>query len=149
MKRKKLYNVLFPIWILMFYPITWLIVIPGNFIIDSVVLFFGMYILKMSLKTQVYKKSILKVFLFGMLADIIGTLYMFIVGFVFETAQYGDEPQLTIPGVIIASVMIFVFNYFITFRKMEKKPRLILSILIAILTAPYTFLIPSDWIYME
>ena len=34
----KLYNVLFPFWMLILFPQMWWIVLPGNFIIDSAVL---------------------------------------------------------------------------------------------------------------
>lgn len=146
-KKTKLYNVLFPIWLLWLYPLLWLIIIPGNFIIDSLVLLLSMYILKINNKKQFYKKSILKVFLFGMLSDIIGTLYLFLMMFVFEIGNMGDELYLTTPGVIVSALMIFIFNYFITFRKINKKERLKLSIIFAVATAPYTFLIPLNWIY--
>lgn len=51
----KLYNVLFPFWMLMMFPTAWLIVIPGNFIIDSLVLIISMAVLKITDKRQCYK----------------------------------------------------------------------------------------------
>ena len=36
----------------------------------------------------------------------------------------GDELFLTIPAIIISAAMIFVFNYFFTFRSSEKAFRL-------------------------
>lgn len=147
MKNHKFYNVLFPVWMLILFPLAWLIVIPGNFIIDSLVLIFSMMILKISEKKLYYKKFILKIFLFGMLADIIGTLFMFVLQFLFELGMMGDELYITIPGLIISSGLIFVFNYFVTFRSLDKKLRLKLSLIFAIATAPYTYLIPTSWIY--
>ena len=47
-KQTKLYNVLFPVWMLMLFPQMWLMVLPGNFLIDSLVLVIAMYILKMA-----------------------------------------------------------------------------------------------------
>lgn len=143
----KLYNVLFPFWMLMMFPAAWLIVIPGNFIIDSLVLVISMAILKITNKKQWYKRYILKIFAFGMLADIIGAAYMLLMVMVFEVGIMGDEPYLTIPGLVISAVMIFVFNYFITFRGADKTYRLKLSLIFAAVTAPYTFLIPSSWLY--
>lgn len=143
----KLYNVLFPFWILVMFPVAWLIVIPGNFIIDSLVLVISMAILKITDKKQWYKRYILKIFAFGMLADIIGTSYMLLMVMVFEVGIMGDEPYLTIPGLVISTVMIFVFNYFVTFRGTDKTSRLKLSLIFAVVTAPYTFLIPSSWLY--
>ena len=72
----KLYNVLFPFWMLLLFPQVWLIVLPGNFIIDSLVLIMSMLVLKISEKKQFYKRHILKIYGFGMLSDIIGSAYM-------------------------------------------------------------------------
>jgi putative flippase GtrA len=66
---------------------------------------------------------------------------------VFELGRMGDELYLTIPALIISAVSIFLLNYFITFRNAEKKTRLQLSIIFAVVTAPYTFLVPSEWLY--
>lgn len=143
----KLYNVLFPFWMLLLFPVTWLIVIPGNFLIDSLVLIISMAVLKISDKKQWYKRYILKIFAFGMLADIIGSAYMLLMITVFEVGRMGDEPYLTIPGLVISAVMIFVFNYFVTFKKIEKSVRLKLALIFAAITAPYTFLVPSSWLY--
>ena len=55
-KNNKLYNIIFPVWMLWLFPIVWLIVIPGNFIIDSLVLLANMYVLKISNKKEFYKK---------------------------------------------------------------------------------------------
>lgn len=146
-KTTKLYNILFPIWMLWMFPLTWLIIIPGNFIIDSLVLIISMIILKIDDKKIFYKKNILKVYLFGMLADIIGALLIFFMFFVLQIGVSSDELYLTIPGVLLSSIMIFIFNYFITFKKLDKKNKLKLSLIFAIITAPYTFLIPISWIY--
>lgn len=141
------YNVIFPVWLLWLFPIIWLIVIPGNFIIDSLVLLFSMYILRINDKKQFYKRNILKIYIFGMISDIIGSLFMALLMLVFNIGITSDELYLTIPGVLVSSVFIFIFNYFITFRKLDKKNRLKLSLIFAITTAPYTFMIPLNWIY--
>ena len=146
-KKLKLNNIIFPVWLLWLFPIVWLIVIPANFIIDSLVLLACLYILKLSDKLIFYKKHILKIYLFGMLSDIIGSIYMFLMMFIFKTATTGFELYLTIPGVVFSGVLIFIFNYFITFKNIDKKDRLRLSIIFAVVTAPYTFLIPFNWLY--
>lgn len=143
----KLYNVLFPVWFLMLLPQLWLVILPGNFIIDSLVLIISMYALKITEKKAFYKQHILKIFLFGMLSDIIGAAYLFIMAFVFELGIMGDELYLTGPALLISAAMIFVFNYYVTFKKDEPALRLKFSLIFAIVTAPYTFLIPSSWIY--
>ena len=143
----KLYNVLFSFWMLLLIPYLWALVLPGNFIIDSLVFALSMLLLRLENKKQWYKKCILKIFGFGMLSDIIGSAYMLVLMLVFKIGNMGDELYLTVPALIISAVMIFVFDYFISFRQMDKKRRLILSLIFAIVTAPYTFLIPSSWLY--
>ncbi|MBR2048993.1 MAG: hypothetical protein IKC09_07985 [Oscillospiraceae bacterium] len=146
-KDVRVYNVLFPVWMLVTLPMIWWIVIPGNFIIDSLVLFLAAKRLKAEDPKGLYKRHILPVFLFGFLSDILAAIPMW-GGVLLELGGiYGDSPLLTVPGVALAGGLIFVFNYFITFRKCEKPLRKKLSLILAVATAPYTFLIPSAWIY--
>ncbi len=142
--RKKLYNIIFPIWFLMLFPIAWLVIIPCNFLIDSLVLILSMIILKINDRKEVYNKSIIKIVLFGFLADIIGAGLLLLVCYLFELS---DEIYITLPAMVISAILIFVFDYFISFKKFDKKNRLKLSIIYAVVTAPYTFLIPMSWTY--
>lgn len=146
-KEIKLYNVLFPFWILLLFPQLWLIVLPGNFIIDSVVLIASMVCLKIENKRNLYKQNILKIFGFGILSDIIGSAYMLIMMIPLQIGRMGDELYLTVPALIISAVCIFAFNYFVTFKKWDKHIRVKLAIIFAVVTAPYTFLVPSAWLY--
>lgn len=127
------------------FPQTWLVVIPTNFIIDSIVLIVSAWLLKMTDKKLFYKKHILKAYAFGMLSDVIGSAYMLLALTVFEAGNMGDELYLTLPALFIASLCIFLFNFFVTFKKSDK--RLVLSVIFAIITAPYTFLVPSSLLY--
>ena len=146
-KDVRLHNVLFPFWMLLLFPQVWLIVLPGNFLIDSLVLLISMLVLKIGDKKQWYIKYIFPIFAFGMLSDIIGAAYMLLMMIGFDMGRMGDEWYLTVPALLFSAVLIFVFNYFITFRKTERKLRLKLSLIFAIVTAPYTFLVPSSWLY--
>lgn len=147
MKKTKLFNLLFPIWLLGLFPLMWLIIIPGNFIIDSLVLIVCLFILKINSKKEFYKKNILKIYLFGMLSDFIGAGLIALLFFVFKLGTRGDELYLTIPSVIITGLLIYIFNYKISFKNCEPKIRKTLSLIFAIVTAPYTFMIPINWIY--
>lgn len=144
--KVKLYNVLFPFWMILMFPQAWLVVLPGNFIIDSLVFLVSLTILKLPEKKQWYKTHILKIYAFGMLADLVGAGYMLLMT-VFEIGRMGDEPYLTIPALAISTCLIFVLDYFVTFRTVDKKPRLLLALIFTVVTAPYTFLIPSSWLY--
>lgn len=149
MKKKdvKLYNVLFPVWILLSIPSLWWVTIPGNFLIDSLVLVIAMKALKLENRMEFYQKHIIPVFLLGFLADILAAALMWLGMYLNLGGTYGDSPALTIPGVLIAGVLIWVFNYFVSFRKCDKPLRKKLALVFAIATAPYTFLIPSSLLY--
>ena len=142
----KLYNILFPIWMLMILPSAWIAVLPINFIVDSLVLIIAAKAMGI-FKDGIYKKHILKVWIFGFLADIMGALYMIGMMLSFAKDTQPDDFCLTVPATIIAAVLIFVFNYLISFRDIDKRERFKMAIAFAVFTAPYTFLIPLSWIY--
>ena len=146
-KDVRLYNVLFPFWMLMLFPTVWLIVLPSNFLIDSLVLFIALRWLGIDEKKLWYKRHILKIFTFGMLSDLVGAAYMLLMMMRFDVGNMGDELYLTLPAILLAATLIFLSNYYITFRKVEKPLRLKLALTFAIVTAPYTFLVPSSWLY--
>lgn len=139
----KLYNVLFPIWLLFLVPTVWLIAIPTNFIIDSIVLLISMKVLKIEDKKDFYLKHIFFVFLFGFLSDMLGALMLLTITVIFQNIT-GLELWLALIGVLVACFFIFFFNYSFTFRKLEESQRRKLSLIFAIFTAPITFLIPTS-----
>lgn len=146
-KEIRFYNIIFPIWMVLFFPITWLVIIPANFIIDSIVLLIALRALHILHSKRIYKRTILKVWIFGFLSDIIGAGCCLGLMHFFDLGIIGEEPIITIPGVIIAAVMIFIFNYFISFKWLGKKDRFKLALIMALTTAPYTFLIPWNSMY--
>jgi hypothetical protein len=131
---------------LILLPTTWLIAIPGNYLVDSLVLLLGMHLYKVEEKKVFYKRHIFKIFAFGFLADFIGSLLM-MSAVLLGWSNTTDEIYLTLPSLLVAEALIYVFNYYITFKKVESPVRKKLAILFTILTAPYTLLIPIDWIY--
>ena len=142
----KLYNMVFPLWLSLFLPPFWLIVLPSNFIIDSLVFLICMLVWKIPRKRYTYLRYIFKIFCFGLLSDILASAFMLICGYFSSGSFRGDELYFTIPGLILAAVLIFMFNYFVTFKPMEKQLRFRLALTFAVVTAPYTFLVPSGWV---
>lgn len=151
----------------MFLPPMIIITLGGNFIIDSLVVIGCFYAYKLlyagfNLK-EFYKKHILKVWGFGFLADFIGALVIFLVNtldgifnlnwqFVGSVNFNPFESVLALIVVLIsiavAGYFIYFFNYRYVFNKIEDKAlRHKLSLTIAIITMPWTFLIPSKILY--
>ena len=162
-KSVRLYNVIFPVWLLFIFPISWLFVIPINFAIDSLIILLGMYVLRIENKLGFYKQTIFWVFLFGFLADILGGILLLVTQFVedngafYEYVTYAVSMNpfdnvysllYTLFAVLVAGVLIYVFNRFISFRKIkELKVKRVISLLLAVLTAPYLFLLPTVTVY--
>lgn len=143
----RLNNVLFPVWMLMLFWQTWLLVLPGNFLIDSAVLLLSLRTFDKDARKTLYKKHIGKVFCFGLLADFIGAALLFVLMMVFELGQMGDELYLTLPALLLSAALIYIFNSKVTFKNEEKVLRHKLALTFAIVTAPYSFLIPSSLLY--
>lgn len=83
-KQVRLYNVLFPIWILWLFPQALLIVLPGNLFIDCLVLFLALLALKHTQKGEVVKKLWWKFWLLGFAADLVGSAWMFLGWFLID-----------------------------------------------------------------
>ena len=103
----KLNSTAFPLWLLLFVPITWLIFIPGNFLIDSIVLLISINVLNLNDKKEFYKQNILKVFLFGMASNVIGTILLALMAYILNLGTKGNELYLTIPALILTGGLIF------------------------------------------
>ena len=119
-KHEVLYDIVFPLWSLLIMPSAWIFVIPINFIIDSVVLFFAMAFLEIQEKKKFYLHSVWKVFLFGFLADLIGVLVLLLLSFsqIFQINFDGlyDDFRSVIFALIVSAVFIYIFNYYVSFK---------------------------------
>jgi hypothetical protein len=172
-KSVTLYNVIFPVWMLILIPTVWIVVLPANFIIDSLVLLLAFHLLKLGDRKTLYKQSILKVWGFGFLADMIGAIVLLTVSFA-ESAFSGSDSAawrwfydnvtgplgynafkspyalfvmlLVIAG---AGALIYLFNYKVSFKSwpVEDREKKKAALLFAVVTAPYTMLIPASWLY--
>lgn len=167
-KGIKLYNVIFPVWFLIFFPPVIFVTLIGNFIIDSLVTLlcyavFKLSALKLDLKTF-YKKSILKVWIFGFVADIIGAALLFTVNISGTSLGLPNEyltginydpfgnPQslvIIVAAMLVSAAFILFFNYRFTFARqiVDKKLRFKVALTIALITMPWTFLLPTKWFY--
>ena len=160
MKHKnniKLYNVMFPIWFFFFFPVMWLIILPVNFLVDSLVLCLSAKRQQVDERKTLWKKHILPVWGIGFLSDLIGAGLVFLIYLVVAESPLVDTWMnpvffpgtciISLPGVALAGWMIYILNKKLTFRKSQLDPAVIHKICLhlAIFTAPYTMLIPLYW----
>ena len=150
----RLYNIMFPIWFLFFFPLLWLVMLPVNFGVDSLVLMLSAKKQQVEDRKQLWKKHILAVWGIGFLSDILGAallipIYLLLVETplvdTFMNPVFFPGSVITaIPGVILAGVLIYFLNKKLTFRKSTLDAAVIhkLCLHLALFTAPYTMLIP-------
>ena len=153
----RLYNVMFPIWFFFFLPPIWLVMLPVNFGVDTLVLMLSARHQQVEDQKALWKKHILPVWGIGFLSDLIGAGLVFLIYLVVAESPLVDtwmNPVLfpgttiiSIPGVVLAGVMIYILNKKLTFRKSTLDAAVIhkLCLHLAVFTAPYTMLIPLYW----
>lgn len=171
MKRdEKLYNVLFPLWFLLLVPISWLIVIPANFVIDLLALLLAMKLLRMPDIGKNLKSAVLKSWLAGFAADLVGGGAMFLSVLAGEflpdpvrswvyhniTEAVMVNPFSSVGGflwtavcVALAGGIIYLLNLKFCLKKtslsLAQKRKLALAM--ALVTAPYLFFVPTTLLY--
>ena len=151
MKREiRLYNVMFPIWFFFLWPVPfWLIILPINFAFDSLVLWLAAK--KKQIQEKIWKKSILRIWLIGFLSDQLGAGLIFLMmlavdklGLNWDIFLFPGTTLFSLPGVLLAGLLIYRLNSRFSFRKTNLTAAEIhfLSLALAIFTAPYAMLIP-------
>ena len=139
-KDVRLYNMILPPFMLFFFvPTLWIVSALGNFIIDSIVLLIISIFIYKKFTWQLYKKSIIPVFLFGFLSDFLGVLYLMAIS-IGSGAEYYEGNDIgkqilsgiylatnhscydsiygvlfIVSGILFSSIFIFVFTDCINF----------------------------------
>ena len=148
-KTVKLYNMILPIWLIFLYPtFLWLFILPLNFLIDSLVVLIVKRVRKIESCRRVWQSSILKVWIFGFLSDFVGAGVVLLMELglceVINTYKFPGLTLISLPGVLVAGVLIYLFNRYISFRRcdLDLPDVKAMALWLAVATAPYTMLIP-------
>lgn len=165
-KPVRLYNVIFPFWLILFWPTPPVILLTlfGNLAIDCLVVFLALLVLKHPARGSVLKRCWWKVWLFGFLSDLIGALWLALgmlgawaleaggAGWVSDFAMAMTVNPFRHPlalvwtaiGVALSGVCIYFFDR----RVLRKTPELddrqahTLALTLAIAIAPWLFFVP-------
>lgn len=160
MKKETLYNMILPVWLLIFLPQLWLVTIPINFIIDSLVLGGSLTVLKICDRKKTFLKCIFRVWICGFLADFVGAFVM-IMGTYFlfssENSVVGEALMWnpfnntiavlwTTFSIIIAGIFIYFFDKTLALKKADisEKEKTKISMILAIVTTPYLMFFPTE-----
>ena len=169
MKRNKttrLYNIILPIWLLIWFPTwLWLILIPVNYLIDFMVTYLSMKKLGIEDSKQKTLKHSWKICLIGFFSDFVGAVFLLGVLYltdiilpneIGESISYGLswKPNLysvlvILIAIAISGVLIYILNRWMLKKDPELSKEQIhrIALNLAVFTAPYLFLIPSSLIY--
>ena len=157
-KSVTLYNMIFPMWSIYFFgllfPALLLILLPANFLVDTLALLLLFYKMKLPEKKLLYRSGILRAWGFGFLADILASLLMLGLSELIDFRAYGINIYLpysnaeaflfTTAAVVLAGGLIYFFHIKYVWRKtwldVVQKRKIALGM--AILTAPYLMYLP-------
>lgn len=151
----KLYNLIFPVYmILLVSPMMWVFMILGNFAVDSLVLLISLAWMKHPAPKDIWKKSIFRIVCFGFLSDLLGSLVNTLAAFwnlfpwfsSLNPYMWPECAMAALPAIVIAGLLIYLFNSRFSFRKtsLSKKEIRIVSLALAIVTAPWVMMVPLD-----
>lgn len=169
-KQVTLYNVIFPVWMLMMFPQLWIVTLPLNFVIDLLVLWLAMRCQKVQDSKTAAKKAILKSWVSGFTADFVGAIGMtaaMMIPFNVDTPRgrwwYDNinmpvayHPFESIWGflwtavcVLIAGLVIYWLNKKWCLKKTDltEAQKKKVSLAMAVFTAPYLFFLPTAWFF--
>jgi hypothetical protein len=163
----KVYNILMPIWLLIFFPSwLWLLLIPANYLIDRIVLRWslgdmpekGLFCRNNNWKiclpcfSSDFAGAILLLALnqlmFGMNDDVNSFISKAADGLMFNPFSNVLSLIIVIAAIAISAVCIYKLDKSILIKAgldidQAKKS----AIRLAVITAPYVYLIPSEWFY--
>ena len=172
-KDTKLYNMIMPIWLLVIFPFTWVVILPLNYLIDTLVLKLTMKKLNVEKRKEIYKMTILKTWIYGFLGDFIGAAVILVVSWGLydivnlETAFGAVVEQMSMVmlnpfdnvfsfsialiAIIVASYFIYLFNYRFALKKafeegyIDESTKKKIAISMAVFKAPYVFFLPAPY----
>ncbi|SFR17255.1 hypothetical protein [Desulfoscipio geothermicus] len=149
MRKDTLYNVVFPLWIVIFFPPFIFLVLFANLIIDGAVIYLTLRLHKVNLEEKQLVLLILKAWGFGFVADLIGVIVMlFFVKYFNTTGYYAFENPVEAVSFIIsislAGLLIGLFNFYQCRKVIDRKAAGRVGLAMGLLTAPWMFLLPSS-----
>ena len=165
MKKIRLYNLILPIWFLIWWPsYLWLVLIPLNYLVDSAVIYF---VLKLQGHEDVKALTLQhswQTCLIGFFSDFVGLGIMFGISVLGGQFGFFDavidalmwNPFSNIGALLIVLLSIFVSGLLIYWLNkkfmmntldISEENKSQLALYLAIATAPYLYLLPTVLFY--
>jgi RsiW-degrading membrane proteinase PrsW (M82 family) len=149
-KKYVLYDLIFPFWLMMFMPVFVFVTLLGNYLIDSIVLILALRYYHELRKGKELWFFITKAWFFGLLADLCAVLVLLFFTFQGDDHMYTiwDSPRTILEyllAILIAGTLIVFFNYRNCRNAcIPKETSWRIAFVMGILTAPWSFLLPTS-----
>lgn len=157
----RLYNLIFPVWLLLWFPPLWIVAVPANFCIDLLVLWLAMKQAGLENRKELCKKAIVKVWLMGFAADFVGGLGMifwnivdvadadFLLAVNYDPFSRLDGFLWVTACVALTGVILYFANKKFCLKKLPitEAQRHQIALALAVFTAPYLFYLPTAWFW--
>ena len=157
-KTEKLYNIIFPLWLLIWVPLLWFALVPINYFIDRTVLYFS---LNGGIdKNAICRKYGWKICIAGFAADLAGSAALFSAVLLCDdnyrlanAISYDPFSSLIAFMIIVTVIAVCAFIIYFLDLKILRKSDLDevqirrSALYLALFTAPYLFLLPMKWFW--
>ncbi|MDO4205953.1 MAG: hypothetical protein Q4D15_00010 [Lachnospiraceae bacterium] len=161
----RLYNVIFPLYFILYFPNPfWVIAIPLNYVIDSLVLRLGLKLCRIyenkEERRQFINRTAWRLCIAGFAADFLGILFLIYFPQLFLSEQLAREiasAQFTSPfvswnvlavfltAIVFSGICIYLIDRWILKKQgLDAKTAGKIALLLAVLTAPYLMLYPTE-----
>lgn len=150
-QNKRLYDLIFPFFMIGIFPPILFIVLPGNYIVDGLVIFIVLRLNKIKIQ-KAHWEFLTKMWAIGLLVDLAGMIALFLT--------VGDGPNsytiwndsVTSLGFLVVvigcGILIGRANYSVSKKYVsERRVSWYIGLSMGILTAPWTFLIPTSMVF--
>ncbi|WP_010630739.1 hypothetical protein [Sporolactobacillus vineae] len=147
-------DIIFPIFMLYFYPPLLGLAASANLIIDAVVFFATLRFFHITMKNRL--GTLIALWLLGLAADVAGSLFLSLTLFVnnyipqvsinyYTIYSSPAAVVLIVSAIILAGLIIYLLDRIYLRRRLPAVQAKRMALVFAIATAPYTFLISANW----
>lgn len=158
------YNILLPIWLLVWFPSwLWLLLIPANYLIDRIVLYWSLR--GLDDRTAFCRRTTWKICAAGFLSDFAGSALLIgvqvLLSFINSDMANGIAGNLmsnpfgnigalvcALLAIAVAGLCIYLLDrWILSASGLDRERARAAALCLALITAPYLFLTPSDLLY--
>jgi len=151
-------EIAYPTWFLLYVPPILFLTLLVNYIYGAAVFTCLSVCLKCKTKWKLYKQTFLGIWVVGIAGDVGATVLFLLVSFVAPSVQFlydaVVQPFSSVLGFITAFIVIlaagylkYVLNRKVVFKKtdlLDDKSKKYMSLLLGLLTAPWTYIVPTE-----